>query len=417
MMRDEVREARRLGSPQGLRTFAAQGLVIVLTASIVLTPSARASATEYPTWGQVAAARASEAAAQALVAQIQAQLATLRTQAEQTAALAEARGAEYENADQKFQEAAFKASKLTGQANAANALAVASRAKAGQIVAQLARTGGQNLSMRLFADGKNSEQLLARLGFESKVAQLASGVYAKATRDRNSAQSLTDQANLAAKSREQLRTIASQALDSARIASAAADAAVVEQVQNQAGLQAQLVVLTEKRAATESDFAVGEAVRAAAAAAAAAARAGSAGKVSSAGWANPTSGRIVSPYGYRIHPIYKDWRLHNGVDLAGGCNVPIYAATSGRVSFSGLNGGYGNFIILDHGNGIQSAYAHIIDGGRLVSDGQTVTAGQLIARTGSTGGSTGCHLHFEVRSGGVAFDPVPFMRDRGVTLG
>lgn len=399
---------------RGLLTL---GIVALLTSLIVLTPNMPAVAVEYPTWGQVAAARASEAAAQALVGQIQAQLATLRTQAEQTAALAEARGAEYEYADQKFQEAAFKASKLTGQADTANALAVASRAKAGQIVAQLARTGGQNLSMRLFADGKNSGQLLARLGFESKVAQLASGVYAKATRDRNSAQSLTDQANLAAKSREQLRTIASQAFDSARIASVAADAAVVEQVQNQADLQAQLVVLTEKRAATESDFAVGEAARAAAAAAAAAARAGSAGKVSSAGWANPTSGRMVSPYGYRIHPIYKDWRLHNGVDLAGGCNVPIYAATGGRVSFSGLNGGYGNFIILDHGNGIESAYAHIIDGGRLVSDGQKVTAGQLIARTGSTGGSTGCHLHFEVRSGGVAFDPVPFMRDRGVALG
>ena len=97
--------------------------------------------------------------------------------------------------------------------------------------------------------------------------------------------------------------------------------------------------------------------------------------------------------------------------------MPIYAATGGTVSFSGVNGGYGNFIILDHGNGIESAYAHIIDGGRLVSNGQTVTAGQLIARTGSIGGSTGCHLHFETRSGGAVFDPVPFMRQRGVTLG
>ncbi|WP_354568562.1 peptidoglycan DD-metalloendopeptidase family protein [Glaciihabitans sp. UYNi722] len=344
-------------------------------------------------------------------------MATLRTQSEQTAALAESRGAEYEAADQKFQEAAFKATALGKQADTANALAASSRAKAGQTVAQLARTGGQNLSMRLFADSKDSGQLLSRLGFQTKLAQLAGGVYAKATRDRNSAQSLTDQANRAAKSREQLRAVASQALDSARIASAAADAAVVEQVQNQADLQAQLTVLTEKRAATETDFAAGEAARAAAAAAAAAARVGSAGKVSPSGWADPTSGRLVSPYGYRIHPIYKDWRLHNGDDLAGGCNVPIYAATSGRVSFSGLNGGYGNFIILDHRDGIQSAYAHIIDGGRLVSNGQTVTAGQLIARTGSTGGSTGCHLHFELRSGGVAFDPVPFMQQRGVRLG
>jgi murein DD-endopeptidase MepM/ murein hydrolase activator NlpD len=415
-MRDAAAKARQIDGPQWRRIFATMGMVIVLTTSIVVLPGARASAVEYPTWGQVAAARASEAATQALVVQIQGQLATLRSQAEQTAVLAEARGAEYEQADQKFQEAAFKATALGKQADTANALAASSRAKAGRIVAQLARTGGQNLSMRLFADSKNSGQLLSRLGFESKLAQLAGGVYAKATRDGNSAQSLTDQADRAARSREQLRAVASQALDSARIASAAADAAVVEQVQNQVDLEAQLAVLTEKRAATENDFAAGVAARAAAAAAAAAARAGSAGKVSSAGWANPTSGRMVSPYGFRIHPIYRDWRLHNGVDLAGGCNVPIYAATGGTVSFSGLNGGYGNFIILDHGNGIQSAYAHIIDGGRLVSDGQTVAAGQLIARTGSTGGSPGCHLHFELRSAGVAFDPVPFMQQRAVIL-
>jgi murein DD-endopeptidase MepM/ murein hydrolase activator NlpD len=416
-MRNALGEVRQIDGPHWRRFIATMGMVIVLTTSIVVLPAARASAVEYPTWGQVAAARASEAAAQALVVRIQGQLATLRTQAEQTAALAEARGAEYEAADQKFQEAAFKARELSRQADTANALAIASRAKAGRIVAQLARTGGQDLSMRLFTNGKESEQLLAQLGFQSKVAQLASGVYAKATRDRNSAQSLTDQATRATQSREQLRTIASQALDSARIASAAADAAVAAQVQNQAELQAQLTVLTEKRAATETDFAAGEVARAAAAAAAVAARTGSAGKVSPSGWADPTSGRLVSPYGYRIHPIYKDWRLHNGDDLAGGCNVPIYATTGGQVSFSGLNGGYGNFIIIDHGAGIQSAYAHIIDGGRLVSNGQTVTAGQLIARTGSTGGSTGCHLHFELRSGGVAFDPLPFMQQRGVTLG
>jgi murein DD-endopeptidase MepM/ murein hydrolase activator NlpD len=144
---------------------------------------------------------------------------------------------------------------------------------------------------------------------------------------------------------------------------------------------------------------------------------GPAGVVTASGWANPTSGRLVSPYGYRVHPIDNEYRLHAGVDLAGGCNVPIYAATGGRVTFSGLNGGFGNWILIDHGNGIQSGYAHIINGGRLVSAGQTVAAGQMIARTGSTGGSTGCHLHFEIRQGGITIDPVPFMRNRGVRLG
>lgn len=95
----------------------------------------------------------------------------------------------------------------------------------------------------------------------------------------------------------------------------------------------------------------------------------------------------------------------------------IDAATGGAVSLSGVSGGFGNRIILDHGTAIESACVHIIDGGRLVSNRQTVTAGQLIARTGSIGGSTGCNLHSETRSGGAVFDPVPFMRQRGVTLG
>lgn len=101
-----------------LRRFTAAGIVILLRASIAVLPGARAWAVEYPTWGQVAAARASEAAAQALAVQILGQLASLRGQAEQTAALAEARGDEYEEADQRFQAAAARAG-LAGKVSSA----------------------------------------------------------------------------------------------------------------------------------------------------------------------------------------------------------------------------------------------------------------------------------------------------------
>jgi murein DD-endopeptidase MepM/ murein hydrolase activator NlpD len=86
------------------------------------------------------------------------------------------------------------------------------------------------------------------------------------------------------------------------------------------------------------------------------------------------------------------------------------------VSFSGVKGSYGNFITVDHGNGVTSAYGHIMPGGLLVRLGQHVEAGQNIARAGTTGGSTGCHLHFEIRINGSTVDPVPFMRARGVQI-
>ena len=95
----------------------------------------------------------------------------------------------------------------------------------------------------------------------------------------------------------------------------------------------------------------------------------------------------------------------------------LLAATSGVVVEARANGSYGNWILLDHGAGVSTGYAHLIDGGILVAPGATVTAGQLIGMVGSTGASTGCHLHFEVRLDGVAVDARPFMAARGITIG
>jgi murein DD-endopeptidase MepM/ murein hydrolase activator NlpD len=397
------------------RSSALSGAVcLALVLSLVTATAAPVAAAEYPTWGEVNAARASESAVKALVTQIQAKIQFLTAESERTTAAAEARGYEYQAADQKFQEAAFKAGRLKEQADAADVVATKSQESAGRMAAGLYRSGGQDMTASLFASSGGAKDLLSKLGIANKVADLLGGVYDKAIRERNIAEAANDQADVAMAEREELRTIAEQALSAAVAASAAADAALAEQTQNQADLQAQLAVLVEKRAATERDYAIGEAARAAARAAAGA---GPAGVVTASGWANPTSGRVVSSFGYRVHPIDNEYRLHAGVDLAGGCNVPIYAATGGRVIFSGLNGGFGNWILIDHGDGIQSGYAHIINGGRLVSAGQTVAAGQMIARTGSTGSSTGCHLHFEIRQGGITIDAVPFMRNRGVRLG
>jgi murein DD-endopeptidase MepM/ murein hydrolase activator NlpD len=109
--------------------------------------------------------------------------------------------------------------------------------------------------------------------------------------------------------------------------------------------------------------------------------------------------------------------LHAGVDLAPGCGSAIYAAHEGRVIYSGPNGTFGNYVKIDHGGGWTTGYAHIVSGGIRVKVGDNVSAGTRIASVGSTGASTGCHLHFEVRRNGTAQNPVPFMRDRGITLG
>ncbi|MGQ0742885.1 MAG: murein hydrolase activator EnvC family protein [Acidimicrobiales bacterium] len=118
---------------------------------------------------------------------------------------------------------------------------------------------------------------------------------------------------------------------------------------------------------------------------------------SASGFVFPTSGTITSRFGMR-------WgRLHAGIDIASGAGTPIKASKDGRVILAGFNGGYGNAIVVDHGGGVTTLYAHM---SRLrVSDGASVRAGQHIGDMGSTGSSTGNHLHFEVRVGGTAQNP------------
>jgi murein DD-endopeptidase MepM/ murein hydrolase activator NlpD len=116
----------------------------------------------------------------------------------------------------------------------------------------------------------------------------------------------------------------------------------------------------------------------------------------------PVAGPIVSGFGYRIHPIYKVRAFHNGLDIAAPTGTPIHAAGAGYVIHSGWWGGYGNCVIIDHGGGVSTVYGHCSS--LVAQAGQKVRRGQVIAAVGSTGLSTGPHLHFEVRHSGK---PVP----------
>jgi murein DD-endopeptidase MepM/ murein hydrolase activator NlpD len=121
------------------------------------------------------------------------------------------------------------------------------------------------------------------------------------------------------------------------------------------------------------------------------------------GMARPTNGRITSTFGMRRHPILGYRRMHSGIDFGGGYGAPIYAVTDGVVSMAGRNGGYGNFVRLNHGNGLGTGYGHM---SRIaVRAGQRVTRGQVIGYIGSTGLSTGPHLHYELYRNGRAVNP------------
>lgn len=123
-------------------------------------------------------------------------------------------------------------------------------------------------------------------------------------------------------------------------------------------------------------------------------------------WPVPGFNEISDPFGWRTHPITHKQSLHTGTDIVAPAGTEIHAAGAGVVIMAGWNEAYGNMVIIDHGSGVSSLYGHQ---SRLnVSEGQTVKANQIIGYVGSTGWSTGPHLHFEVREGGNPTDPLRF---------
>ncbi|KTE21461.1 hypothetical protein ATE67_07795 [Sphingopyxis sp. H050] len=121
------------------------------------------------------------------------------------------------------------------------------------------------------------------------------------------------------------------------------------------------------------------------------------------GMARPTNGRVTSTFGMRRHPILGYKRMHSGIDFGGGYGAPIYAVTDGTVVIAGRHGGFGNYVKLSHGGGLGTGYGHM---SRIaVRPGQRVARGQVIGYIGSTGLSTGPHLHYELYRNGIAVNP------------
>ena len=126
-------------------------------------------------------------------------------------------------------------------------------------------------------------------------------------------------------------------------------------------------------------------------------------------WLKPTTySRVSSPYGWRIHPVYGDWRFHNGIDLSASSGTPIVATRSGKVVVAQYSSSAGYYVTVDHQDGFQSKYLHMTH--YIVGVGDYVTAGQVIGYVGSTGVSTGAHLHFTITYNGNYVNPADYIK-------
>lgn len=439
----------RSGVLKRLRSAALASAALALVSGLlVATP---AQAIDYPTWADVEAAKGNTASAAAQVDRITSLIGDLQREVAAAQQLAQQRGDEHFAAQQAFDLASDRSRELDDKASASAQKADTASQQAGLLAAQLYRSTGTDLSVNMFLDQQSgqADQLLSKIGNMTKLVERSSAIYEQASAARNTASSLADQAVVAQTERERLRVAAEQKLAEATAAQAASESALAEQQQQSVVLEQQLAALRDTESKTVAEYEAGvaareaerlrklaeeeasrqaaaEAERQAAAAAASsgggysASFGGSSSAVSDSGWVRPAAGRISGTYGARDSISTgggSSGSFHRGTDIAGGCGIPIFAAHSGTVTYAGPNGTYGNWVLIDHGSGISTGYAHIMPGGIFVSVGDSVQAGTQIAAVGTTGASTGCHLHFETRVNGSAVDAQPFMATRGVTLG
>jgi murein DD-endopeptidase MepM/ murein hydrolase activator NlpD len=404
-----------------LRWRARTAIVAIFAIVAVGSIASPAYATSYPSWQDVQNAKASASATAAQVARINGLIGQLTSEVAATQAALKKRGEELQVAEAKLDDAIIKSQLIQAQADASKAKAEAATTQAGRLAAQLYRTGGSDLTASLFLSGNGAsktspEQLLSDLGSMTKLVERSSGIYAQAKASQNTAKALADDAAVARAERDKLRVAAVAAEKAAEAAAVAAQNKLAEQRKQIVVMRAQLAALNNKYAKTVAGYQAGVA-EAARRAAAAGSGGLPGGYVGPQGWAVPAAGPITDGFGPRASPGGIGSTYHMGIDIGAYCNAPIYAAHDGTVIYAGPLGSYGNFVRIYVGGGIDTGYAHIRDGGILVGVGQHVGAGQPIARVGSTGASTGCHLHYEVRVNGDKIDGIPFMRQRQAPLG
>ena len=424
------------------RRFAT--IMVALAIALPALLATPAEAETFPTWDDVEAARSSESATQTQIARLNSAIARLQQATAEALARAEKSGAEYQRAQDALDLASGTYDRLAAEVTAARTEARRSAKAVGLVAASLGRPGAGSMTSTLLTTENDPGEVLRGLGLSNQIGQKVADLQNAAVQSARVVTSKTDQAGVAKQARRAQSQVAAAALEQATAAAESAAAAEAGERNNLGVMQAQLATLESDTMSIEQGYSRGVAARAVAAAeraaeqaradAAAAVRpvspggpspvtpppspgagAGGSGGSSSNGWTRPiTSYSFYQAYGYRLHPVYLDYRLHAGADFSSSCGTPIFATAAGTVTYAGPYGGYGNLIIVDHGGGITSAYGHVFPAGMYVRVGQRVSEGQNIAGVGNAGVSTGCHLHFEIRRNGIATDPMAFLRTQGV---
>lgn len=394
-----------------IRVLAAALAFALLPVLGGIAPSNASVTADYPSWEEVVAAQKNEAQAKALRASLESQMQGLQDEAQRTQAEADAKGAIYAEALQAYDEQKIITDSLLEQTAAAQTEADEAYAVAAQVIAEMSKSGGSaDLSPRLFTSPGSPDALLDRLELSRVIGDRYADLYAKAIELRNRAEALADQAEVAQGILDELRIVAEKAFQEAQAAAIAAAEKLAQTEKDIAEVRARIEYLAGIRQETTANY--NEGIRAQWGD-------GAEGEISQSGWARPSAGYISSHFGMRTNPVTGVYQLHTGTDLAGqGCGATIRAAHAGVVTYAGWLGSWGYYVAIDHRDGTGSGYAHILAGQIGVRVGQEVGPGQPIAKVGSTGDSTGCHLHYIVRINGNrdVTNPVPFMRNQGITL-
>ncbi|MGE3812364.1 MAG: M23 family peptidase, partial [Candidatus Nanopelagicales bacterium] len=311
----EVRHARH--SARG-RALLAAGLAAALAIvwAVVAAPTV-ASADDYPTWAEVEEARANQANAEAELKRVEDLIVSMEAEVQRLQQIAEEKGRIAYEADEAFQAKARETAALQLQADEAAALADVSERRAGQWAAQLARVGGGDPALQLFADSGNADDVLTSIGVSSRVSLQAQQQMQQATQQRNTAQSLSDQAEVLRVELERLSAAARAAFEEAQAANVAAQQALQAQQEKVPELQAMAAYLKGLTNDTEAAYQEGVQKRLEEELAAGNAAINWA-EISSSGWVKPAPGRVTSPYGYSAG--YSGF--HNGTDLGSGCWAP-----------------------------------------------------------------------------------------------
>jgi murein DD-endopeptidase MepM/ murein hydrolase activator NlpD len=302
--------------------------------------------------------------------------------------------------------AVARAAELRVLAEDATATANASTTALAALVRAMVQRGSDTTTLDALLGGRGDTDLLARLGTAERISSLSGNL----TTIREQVETDTERAA----ELEAARAAADEAVSAFPLTEKQEALATAETALSDA--TDALAVASENARLAQAESTDASADRNQAATSQLAGIIGA--RLSSRGWATPVVGIPTDGFGPRPNlPVPGVQPFHAGTDLGAACGSPIYAASAGVVAQTGRFGTYGNWVLVDHGEGISTGYAHIRDGATIVTTGDTVTAGQLIAGVGSTGASTGCHLHLEVRVDGTAIDPLPFFAGHGITLG